>query len=60
MRPQDRGPVNTKERLLAFLAECAACGDNEMAHSEADTALIEFINDPEITKAYDAVGKWYA
>lgn len=50
----------TKEELLATLAECAEWGDTEIAHSTADAALMEYINDPEIAAAYEAVPKWYA
>ena len=35
-------------------------GDEEIAHVKADEALLEFINDPEITEAFDAIEKWYA
>lgn len=34
--------------------------DTEEAHVEADSALIEYINDEEVTKAYDNIDKWYA
>jgi hypothetical protein len=34
--------------------------DPERAHSEADGALLEFINDPTVTEAFDAIKKWYA
>ena len=50
----------TKAELLALLASCNTFNDPERAHGEADDALIAFINDPEITAAYEAVNKWYA
>jgi len=50
----------TKDELLERLRACAKNGDTEIAHSDADDALIEYINDPEITEAYEAVSKWYA
>jgi hypothetical protein len=50
----------TKEELIAKLAECQADNDLEVAHLYADAALIEYINDPEIAEAWEAVGKWYA
>ena len=36
------------------------CGDTETAHIQADRALLAFIDDPEITLAYNAVERWYA
>lgn len=50
----------TKEELLTELKRCAVKGDAEIAHGDADDALIAFINDAEIKAAYDAVEKWYA
>lgn len=35
-------------------------GDIEGQHDTADKALIAYINDPEITEAYEAIEKWYA
>ena len=55
-----RGESMTKAELLALLASCNTFNDPERAHGEADDALIAFINDPEITAAYEAVNKWYA
>ena len=49
----------TKEELLTILRS-AQTGDTESAHVDADAALIEYINDPEVTAAYRAVKKWYA
>lgn len=52
----------TKEELiheLAVIAEVNA-DDPESGHADADRALLRFINDPEITAAYEAVyPKWY-
>lgn len=50
----------TKEELLRVLAECATNYDQEVAHSRADDALLEYIGDPEITAAFNAFEKWYA
>lgn len=50
----------TKEELLTTLKKCKEDIDTECAHSEADDALIEFINDPDITEAYRSIAKWYA
>lgn len=49
-----------KEDLLKLLEIAADCTDTEIAHGMADDALITFINDDDITKAYDLVNKWYA
>lgn len=35
-------------------------GDQETDHLDADDALIEYIDDPEIAEAYGNIGKWYA
>lgn len=52
----------TKEELLTLLKklEVISLHDKEVAHGEADDALIEYINDPEIKDAYEAIEKWYA
>jgi hypothetical protein len=34
--------------------------DTEEGHAAADRALVEFIDDPEVTRLYDALPKWYA
>ena len=35
-------------------------GDIEASHAEADELLLQYINDPEIEKAFEEVPKWYA
>ena len=50
----------TKEALLELLRREAKSDDTEQAHAAADEALLDFINDPEIRAAYNAVPKWYA
>ena len=50
----------TKERLLKRLRVCEEDLDEEVAHIRADELLVEYIDDEEITKAFDAIGKWYA
>lgn len=47
------------ERLIADLKACNS-GDEEVDHSKADSLLINYINDPRVTEAYDAIDKWYA
>ena len=34
--------------------------DKKRHHSEADTLLLEYINDRQIQEAYDNISKWYA
>lgn len=48
----------TKEELIAKLQDLQ--GDTESNHVEADALLLKFINDPEITKAFCKIDKWYA
>lgn len=51
----------TKEELIAKLKAINNNNhDPEVAHGEADDALIEYINDAEVKEAYDAIHKWYA
>jgi hypothetical protein len=48
----------TKAELIYVLKNTS--GDIEIDHSIADEALLEYINDPEITEAFNAVERWYA
>jgi hypothetical protein len=48
----------TKEELLEKLRN--PTGDTERDHAAADRWLLEYINDPEITAAFEALDKWYA
>ena len=50
----------TKAELLEALRKCAQDSDTEGAHAEADGLLLEYINDSEITEAYNAIEKWFA
>lgn len=52
--------VFTKQELLEALKDCAENDDGELAHSDADEYLLRFINDEGITKAFEAVKKFYA
>lgn len=52
-------PESRKEKLLRQLEE-AQYTDPENGHSLADDALIEFINDTDITTAYEKLERWYA
>lgn len=49
----------TKEELLKEL-EKANRMDPESGHDYADEALLEFINDKDITDAFEKLEKWYA
>ena len=50
-----------KLRLLEFLIELNRLNfDEEEAHVLADKALLKFINDPEVTEAFEDINKWYA
>lgn len=51
----------TKVRLLALLEGVADDYDDdaEAGHRLADDALVEFINDPEIERAFKLVYKMY-
>ncbi len=52
-----------REKLLNTLRALAnqeRPSDIEADHSKADDALIEYINDKEITEAYAKIEKWYA
>ena len=51
-----------KEKLIKKLELCKDLGnaDIEAAHFNADEALLDYLNDKEIIKAYSEVPKWYA
>lgn len=50
----------TKEQLINKLIELAKHGDSERAHIYADQALLEYIGDPDVTAAFEAIHKLYA
>ena len=51
----------TKEELIKILNDNGSeHGDHEVMHSNCDDALLEYINDPEITAAFNQGTKWYA
>lgn len=53
------GKKITKEQLIAILKDnCDK--DLERAHERSDDALLNYINDPDVTKAFNSVDKWYA
>lgn len=51
----------TKKELLNALKTLAESSDPETAHRNADEALLNYINDQEITDTYDLIDpKWYS
>ncbi|MEE8114916.1 MAG: hypothetical protein V3T23_11260 [Nitrososphaerales archaeon] len=51
----------TKEELIRKLVEWSDKeGDTESQHVWADNALLDYIDDDSIRKAYKAISKWYA
>lgn len=52
----------TRDQLLKKLIDIKqnTHGDLENDHADADNAILQYINDPEIEKAFDAIDKWYA
>jgi hypothetical protein len=49
-----------KHSLIKTLIQCQINEDTENAHSVADQALLDYINDDQITELYDSIDKWYA
>lgn len=51
----------TKEELIEKLKELHGENvDAEHNHGVADNLLLEFINDEEVTEAFEAIKRWYA
>lgn len=52
----------TRDGLVDILKQCITLsqGDPDYAHGEADRALLNYINDKEITELFDNIIKWYA
>jgi len=50
----------SKDELLNILSKLKEDSDKEVAHVIADASLIKYINDSEITKAYEEIERWYA
>jgi hypothetical protein len=48
-----------KKELIEKL-EQLNIGDPEFSHCEADDLLLKFIDDDKVTKAFNAIEKWYA
>ena len=51
-----------KEKLINELKKLSRNVDRdfEVTHWKADELLIKYINDKDIKKAFDNVGKWYS
>ena len=52
-----------KQRLLEILKEIVYRNDSRDAeehHLDADAALLDYIDDHDVTKAFDDIEKWYA
>lgn len=52
----------TKEKLIKALTKLIqkSDDDSEVAHIKADTLLLEYINDKDITEVYDRITKMYS
>lgn len=48
-----------KETLIEKLKKLEH-GDEEINHSNADDLLLEFIDIPQVTEAFNKIDKWYA
>lgn len=48
----------SKKKLIEILKD-SQNGNYEDAHSSADSALLDYINDKEITEAFNSVERWY-
>lgn len=52
-----------REELLQELRgmkEWKVYSDREQNHMKADTLLLSYIDDPEITEAFEEMDKWYS
>jgi hypothetical protein len=56
----DNEPSDNRRELLLKRLHEAARSDPEEGHIAADEALLDYIGDPEITQAFESIGKWYA
>lgn len=50
----------TKKELINKLKALRINDDQELAHRNADDALLDFINDEKVTEAFKQIDKWYA
>ena len=54
--------VKMKSLFIEYCQQCNAdpSPDEEEAHKKLDTWLLLFIDDDDITEAFQSVNKWYA
>ena len=49
-----------KKELVKELKALQNDDDNETSHSNADSLLLEYIDDKEVKEAFNKIEKWYA
>jgi len=59
IRGESIGGVMDKAELLRKLKDLGE-EDPEMGHKLADRLLLEYINDVDVSEAFDFISKWYA
>lgn len=57
--------MTKKEKLIEALKDILkrqgkGWSDKENDHSIADSALLNYIDDPDVTELFDNIDKWYA
>ena len=61
MDQEPKRPKMSREELLKELRSWGGDKqDFEIAHFHADTLLIAYLDDDEITEAWNDIGKWYS
>jgi hypothetical protein len=53
-------PNLTIDELIKQLKALQGEFDKEGSHKQADQLLLEFIDDPRVTEAFEDIDKWYA
>lgn len=48
------------KKLVRQLKRLRKDNDTERAHADADSLLLEYINNPKVNKAYESITRWYA
>jgi len=59
IRGESIGGVMDKAELLRKLKDLGE-DDPEIGHKLADRLLLEYINDVDVSEAFDFISKWYA
>lgn len=60
---KEKKPITEEQKWINYIKEYCFSGDTEVDHSEADKALILFLNSlgyTKIVKEWEKVKKWYA